>query len=461
MQELRKLDVMSELMVLSSFRNAKNTYLIAVEAMGPLDEQAFRLAVKEVALAFPTVTGTLRELRVGARLFLFREDHPDPDVPVTISDVSSSSGPQASFNSVMDHLKPRLDRQWDLWHEPPLEIHVLRLQPDHFILAFVFHHVAADAAMGLKILSETMGRYDALVNGGSSEWLSMPYVFSTSKKKASKPGKASWKHLARQLMRDLKYRKERPAEPHGTGRADDLAERHALRVFPAEDVQEIRANAAEAGIHVVDHLVVCANRALDEWNANRNIAPGTNTSVVTVNMRGRFGGEDEKNYSSTIFFRFTSQQRKNIAEFARSVAEGRKEQLSRNVDLMVRRSFSMAAAFFNLFPFEVRRRVASHFMRNQTFSIAVGFLGVVWPEFVEGRFSEDSFLKHAGRFEIIDILGTGYKLSGNAQINLYAYIYRKQLHLVLAVPGSLLTREEAESFMDLLAATVRKTRHSA
>ena len=41
------------------------------------------------------------------------------------------------------------------------------------------------------------------------------------------------------------------------------------------------------------------------------------------------------------------------------------------------------------------------------------------------------------------------------------YIYRKQLHLVLAVPGSLLTREEAESFMDLLAATVRKTRHSA
>ncbi len=461
MSELRKLDVMSEMMVVSSFRNAKNIIMMAVEAKGPFDEKAFRIAVKEVSQGFPTLTGTLRELREGARLFLFRENHPDLEIPVTASDVSRLAGPEGSFNAIMDHLRSRLDRQWDLWREPPLEIHILRFQPEYFLLAFVFHHSGADAAMALKILSEMMGRYDALLNGHSSDWQSVPYVLSTSKKRASKPGKASWKHLARQLVRDLKYRKEKPASPHGTGRADELTEQHALRLLPAEDLDEIKANVIEAGIHLVDHIVVCANQALDEWNANRNIVPGMNTSVITVNMRERFGGEDEKNYSSTIFFRSAPQQRENLAEYARSVAEGRKKQLSSNVDLIVRRSISMGAAFFTMFPFAIRRRAASYFFRSQKFSIAVGFLGVVWPEMIEGRPGEDSFLTHAGGFEILDILGTGYKLAGNAQINLYAYMYRKRLHLVLTTPGSLLTREEAESFMDLLAAAVRETRYSA
>ena len=459
--ELRKLDVMSEMMVVSSFRNAKNVIIGAVEAMGPIDEKAFRLAVKEVSQAFPTLTGALREQREGARLFLFRGGHSGPEVPVTISDVIRPDGPEGSFNAIMDHLRPRLDRQWDLWNEPPLEIHVLRFQPEYFLLVFVFHHSGADGAMALKILSEMMGRYDTLVNGGLSEWRSIPYVLSTSKKKASKPGKASWKHLLRQILRDLKYRKEKPAEPHGTGRADDLTEHHVLRLFPSEDLQEIKANVAEAGIHLVDHIIVCANRTLDEWNANRNIVPGTNTSVVTVNMRERFGGEDEKNYSSTIFFRSTPRQRKSLTELARSVAEGRQKQLRSNVDLIVRRSISMGAAFFTMFPFAIRRRAASYFFRSQKFSIAVGFLGVVWPEMIEGRPGEDSFLKHAGNFEIIDVHGIGYKLAGNALINLYAYIYRKRLHLVLSVPGSLLTRQEAESFIDLLAGTVRETRYSA
>jgi len=451
---------MSELMALTSFRNAKNIIMMAVEATGPFDEQAFRSAIKEVSMAFPTITGTLRELREGARLFLFREDHPDLEIPVTISDVTRPSGPEGSFNAIMHHLRPRLDRQWDLWREPPLEIHVLRFQPEYFLLVFIFHHVAADAAMGLRILSEMMGRYDATVRGRASEWESVPYVLSTSKKKASKAGKASWTHLARQLVRDLKYRQKRPAKPHGTGRADDPAEHHVLRILAAEDLQEIKANVAEVGINLVDHLVVCANRALDEWNANKNIFPGMNTSVVTVNMRERFGGEDEKNYSSNIYFRSTPQQRKDIAEFAHSVAEGRKKQLSRNVDLMVRRSLSMGAAFFTLFPFAVRRRVASYFVRSQKFSIAVGFLGVVWPELIEGRPGEDSFLKHAGQFEIIDMHGAGYKLAGNVQMSLVAFIYRKRLRLVLAVPGSLLTREEAEAFMDLLVRIVRDTRYS-
>jgi hypothetical protein len=206
--ELQKLDVLSELMVVNSFRNVKNLIMMAVEAMGPFEEEAFRLAVREVSHAYPTLTGTLREFREGARLFLFREDHPDLEIPVTLSEVTRPAGPEGSFNAIIDHLRSRMDRQWDLWHEPPLEINVMRFQPEYSLLVFIFHHVAADAGMASRIISEMLGRYDAEVNGRSSEWQAIPYVLSTSKKRASKPAKASLEHLIRQLMRDLPGRSE-------------------------------------------------------------------------------------------------------------------------------------------------------------------------------------------------------------------------------------------------------------
>ena len=51
----------------------------------------------------------------------------------------------------------------------------------------------------------------------------------------------------------------------------------------------------------------------------------------------------------------------------------------------------------------IRRWVADFFMRMQQFSVAVGFLGVVWPGLKDGRFSEDSLLQRAGEFEIVDM----------------------------------------------------------
>ncbi|HTY21604.1 MAG TPA: hypothetical protein VMC85_00620 [Desulfomonilaceae bacterium] len=459
MPELQKLDVMSELMVLTSFANAKNIILMAAEARGPFDEQAFRSAVKKASDTFPALASTVKEIRVGARLFLFRDFPPGVEVPVTVVEVERSSGPEASFNSLVQHLIPRLDRNWDLWHEPPLEVHVLRFQPEHHLLGFMIHHSAADAAMALRVLSETLGRYDEIVSGRASGWLSLPYVFSTGRKKASKPGKVGLRHLASQLGRDFKYRKQQPAQPRGSGKAGDFTEWHVQRILSAEDTLKIKEDLSSAGIRLVDHMVACSNFALDEWNKDRGIPPGTITSVITVNMRERFGGEQEKNYSSTIFFRSTPEARKDASNFARSLADARQKQFKRQTDLMVRRSIAMGRAFFTLFPFPIRRWVASYFLRNQKYSVAVGYLGVVWPEPKDGRPGEDSFLQNAGELEIIDVHGTGYKLAGQALINLYAYIHRRRLHLVLTVPGWLLAKDEAEAFIELLVKTVNDVRY--
>ncbi len=194
------------------------------------------------------------------------------------------------------------------------------------------------------------------------------------------------------------------------GKPNDLVEWHLRTTFTVEDTTKIFNNVAKVGIRVIDHLVACSNLALDEWNEARNTPPGTIANVVTVNMRGRFGGQDERNYSSTIFIRSNPRDRIDTAQFARDVAVARKKQLTRQMDLMVSKSISMGAAFFTLFSFGIRQKAAHYFMKSQRFSVAVGFMGVVWPDLKDGRFGEDSMLQKAGEFEIIDVHGTGTSL---------------------------------------------------
>jgi hypothetical protein len=94
------------------------------------------------------------------------------------------------------------------------------------------------------------------------------------------------------------------------------------------------------------------------------------------------------------------------------------------------------------------------FMELQHYSVAVGYLGVVWPDFAEGKKGLDSCLEKLGDADVVTVYGTGYKLAGNAYLNLYAFIYRRQLHLVLSSTATLLTREECEGFADILQTSV-------
>jgi len=255
------------------------------------------------------------------------------------------------------------------------------------------------------------------------------------------------------------YRKQKPEQPRGTGNKKDQREWHVKRVLSVEETDRILKSFSQGEAHFVDNLVACANMALDTWNATRNIAPGLITTAVTVNMRERFGGANEKNYSSLIFFRSNPSERENCAALASLLAQARKRQMSKRVDLSVRKSMARAARFFSIFPFWIRRRIAHKFMQHQRYSFAVGFLGVVWPEFKGEAMGEDSCLVKLGDSHIIDVHGTGYKLAGNASVNVYAYIYRRQLHLVLASSAAVLSERECDGFMEVLVKGISDAAH--
>jgi hypothetical protein len=454
MRDKEPVDIITDIMALTTWRNRKNVILVAIEIRGPFDKGAFKWALNEAGSVLPNYRSVLREIHHGWTFYLTREYTSAIDIPVFESTLTSLQSAGSSFDAIISHLSPRLDRQWNLWEAPPLEVHVLDIGEERRVLAFLAHHSGGDLAMALKVITETIEQYHMKITGETLPSAKTPYVLSTAKKKASSAQKSGWRAFWSQLKRDLSYRKRRPQKPLGKGARNDTREWHVERVISAEDTARIFETFRKDGLHMVDHLVACTNLSLDEWNRGRQAEPGFISSVVTVNMRERFGGAEEKNYSSAIFFNSPPEQRKDYLQFVRAVAGARQKQLGRQLDLSLRKSIARGAKFFSLFPLWVRRRAARAFMELQHYSVAVGYLGVVWPAFTEEKTGLDSWLERLGHAKAVTAYGTGYKLAGNAYINLYAFVYPRQLHMVLSCPASLLTKEECEGFADLLQESV-------
>src|SRR5208283_4152879 len=143
--EQERLDIISDVMALTSYGNVKNILLLAAEAVGTFDEQAFALAVGRASAKFPVLTSHLKEVRNKGQFFLVREYCPQMDVPVFVNELSKSNPEEPTFDSLIHQMIPRLDRDWNLFLEPPVEIHALARGNNHFVFALLMHHSAGDA----------------------------------------------------------------------------------------------------------------------------------------------------------------------------------------------------------------------------------------------------------------------------------------------------------------------------
>lgn len=88
--------------------------------------------------------------------------------------------------------------------------------------------------------------------------------------------------------------------------------------------------------------------------------------------------------------------------------------------------------------------------------MAITLLGVVWPEMKNGKPTLDSYPTFVGETQVSEVYGTGYKPMTSTPLLLIVYSFLKKLNLILAVSGSLFTREEAEDFMDLFMCTLQE-----
>ncbi len=447
-----RLDALSEMMALSSYGNTKNILVTAVEVKGPLDEEAMTLAVRQAAKGFPRLVSCLKEVRERGRYRLVWDQRSDMELPVKISELQPANGSSNSLERFLRHMAPHLDRDWDLFVEPAGEVHIARLAKDHHIIAPVIHHVASDAGVASEFGKEFLVNYNELLTGQRPESVCQPHAMSTTRKRMVRIKKSKLKdHLVN--ARDAVTRLlERPTLPSGNGLPNDQRQHHTKKVFSPEETERINKAASQNGASLVDMLVACTNRAVDEWNEDRNIPPGVLTTSMSVNMKSRYSDLNGGNNSALLFFKSRPRDREDTSAFARSIALARIKQFRNQMDFKFVQNISRVTSALRAFPFRIKRRMVNHLVNQHQLSMAITVLGVIWPTVRNGKPTAESCLTRTADLAISEVHGLGYKLLSNTHLLLIVYVYRNRLNFVLSASASVFTRQETQAFMDLLMA---------
>ncbi len=445
-----KLDAISEMMALSSCGNTKNILITALEVKGRLDEEAMTLAARLATRKFPRLVSCVKEVWERGRHHLVWDRRPDSELPVRISEAEPANGSSNSLDRFLDHMTPHLDRDWDLFTEPVAEFHMVRLAKDHHIIAPVIHHVACDAGVASEFGKEFLVNYHEILTGQRPEAICQPHAISTARKRLVRVKKPKLRDSLANVRDVLTRPMERPILPAGNGLPHDPRQHHIKKVLSAEETEEINRAASRSGASLVDMLVACANRVVDEWNRARNVPPGVLTTAISVNMKSRYRAFDDVNNSGLLFFKSRPRDRQDISAFARSIALARIKQLRNQMDYRFFQDISRMTSVVRVFPFRVRRRIVNFLANMHQLSLAVTLLGVIWPSSRNGKPTPDSCLTSAGDLAIREIHGLGYKLLSSTHLLLIVYAYRNRLNFVLSSAASLFTREETEAFLDLL-----------
>lgn len=447
------LNALSEMIALSSYGNTKNLIVTMVDIRGRIDAEAMAVSTKRASAKYHQFASLLREMRQGGRHNLVWERHPNLEVPLIVSDLKAS-GSDNLFDNFLLHLSPRLDREWNLFDEVPAEVHLVRVSEDHFIFGPVIHHAVADGGTASEFGRELLANYHEILEGERPLWAFEPHPMSSTKKRMVEIKKGSSTDYIQAVREAVTHALEKPVLPAGHGSPGDKRQFQIKRLLTAEDSSRIMGSSFKRGISPVDLMAACTTMAIDQWNSARNIPPSILTTSVSVNMRGRFRGFEGGNTSGLIFFRSTPEERQDLRSYARSIAVRRIRHFRKQMDLTFFQNVSRMTTALKLLPFKPRQKVVSFLMNMHQFSAAVTFLGIVWPVFKNGKPSMESSPTEVADTAINEVHGIGYKLLSNTKILLIVYIFRNRLNLMLAASASLFTREEAESFMDLILANL-------
>ncbi len=445
-----RVDFLSELIALSTYANTKNIIISAMEVTGPVDVEAYTQATRLASKSFPKLISCLKETRIWGRHYLIWEHRPDVPVPVLITDLPQAERSGPLLDSIMKLLRPRLERNWNLFEEVAVEIHLIRLHNEHYVIAHICHHVAADAGTAAEFGKEIIMHYHEIMRGQKPDWANEGHAISSSRKRAVRVHKNGWKEAMVNSHRGIMKMFEKPALPLGRGRSGDMAQHFPKRILSEEQTALAIRSASQTGVSLIDTLTACSNLAIDTWNAERNLAPGILTTAMTVNTRGRFRGFETPNNSSVIFFRSLPEERKDPSAFFRSLARMRMRYFREQQDLTSMHNVRRMIQILRFFPFRMRRRIVNFVLNRHRFSLAVTWLGAVWPKIVNGRPTGDSSITSSADFCIQEIHGFGYKLHSGTRLVLFVYVFRNQINLILVGSASLFTREETEAFMDLI-----------
>ena len=362
-----ELNPLSEMLALSAFGNTKNVIISMVETQGPLDTEAMTVAFGRAAEKYPQILSCLKEVRIRVKHRLFWEHRVDLPLSVHFSELPSTDDARSIFDRFMDHMAVHLDRDWDLFKEPPVQLLLVRVAENHYVFGPILHHVASDAAIASEIGRELLANYHEMRTGKRPEWVFQPEAMSTARKRPVRAKEKKWTNYASEARHAIGNLFARPTLPAGSGSPDDPRQHHVKRELTSEETTRLMKMTAEQGVSLIDLLVGCSNLAIDKWNQDRGITRGTLTTSMSMNMKGRFKEVNAENTSAQLFFRSEPQDRDNMREFMRTLGLQRIKQFRNQMDLQFFRDVARMNASVSFLPFGPRRRIVNFLMQKHQF----------------------------------------------------------------------------------------------
>lgn len=451
------LDPNSEMIALASYANTKNLLITAIEIKGPVDESLLKPSVMGALEEFPQLRSCMKEMRTGGRHHLYWDPRPDMEFPVDLSHLKDFEDSVPVLDAVLNHLAPRLDRDWDLFRELPGEVHFVKISEDHHVAVTATHHSAFDAATASEFGRQCVLKYMELLTGVKDDFPGLQtHALSTSRKRTVEIRRRTWEDIIYSGRLALTPLIWKPALPQGSGMPDDPRQFHIKRVLSSVETARIAMSSLRKGGAFIDLLAASGNLAIERWNQRRNAETGRITTAVTMNIRGRYESLDHSNNVSALFFESDSADRNDPDQLVRSLSTARIRQFRRQMDFKQYENTARLITCASPLPFKMRRQVVHQIIQRHRYSIAITLLGIVWPVLKNGKPTFDSYPTRVGDTVISEIHGTGYKHLTNTPLVLIVYSFLKRLNLVMATSASLFTREEAEAFMDLFMEVLRE-----
>lgn len=455
-KEWKRLGPTSEMLALSGVGYTKNVLVCLIDIRGPLNVEVLLRSAIKAAQRYPQLNSVITETREYGLRYLEWTPRESDELPVFFQDLSQTGSHSPAIDQCLNALSSRLDRDWDLFVEPPSEFHCIRLSEDRFLIGWVIHHAAGDAALGSDVGRLTLQIYHETTHGCTTDWEQEYLSFSGAQKRPVKRNKTRFPDIIKDFRKTARNFFRKPTLPTGSGDRNDCAQHHSKRVFSEIESDELLKRLRTRGMSLIDALVASSSYSIDSWNTARNVIPGYLSASVSVNMRGRFPEIDKGNSSSLIFFESTPEERNDSTNYTRSIAIKRIHHFRNQVDLTLTNNIGMMVNATRIFPYRLRRKIIAFITNQHEFSIAVTLLGVIWPKTEKGRFTSDSALSQIGDLRVEEVIGIPYKMLSKTRNLIMVYIFRKSLNFVLSSSASLFTKEENERFLDLILEKMRQ-----
>ncbi len=453
-----KLDPTSEMLALSTTGDAKNILICLIELNGPINIEAMLEAARLAARKFPQLTRRIKEIGSRGRYYLVWDKEEPLTLPVFFQKMTEFDPGEPMLDQILGLLKYRLDREWDLFHEPVAEFHLISISHERHIAGWLMHHVAGDAATGTDVGQETLAQYHEIHYKTKPDWGSEYFSISGSKKRRVNPKKLTLRNYLEDVRQTLENLFKKAVLPVGSGSDRDGSQHHVKRILSEEETALLYETSNNHGVSFVDRIVTTSNETIDKWNMKRGLTPGLLTTSMSVNMRGRFSGVDLMNSSSLIFYKSSPDDRRNSRSFSRKIALSRIRHFRNQTDLKLSQNIKMMTDAFRFLPFNLRKRVISYLTNRHQFSIAITVLGAVWPKIQNGKPTREPAFTKIGDLETVEIFGVPHRMLSKTGMLLVLYLFRSRLNFVLTCSGGLFTREETEQFMDLFLKGLKESK---